>query len=130
MKESLDQQPGHSPLLATASRQAAQSGGSPTFTASPKAARNAPATRPKRPARSTVVPSTCIKETVTRLRIGLNLPARIKLLCSDAVEPSDLRSPTPAYPPPAGGGAWSLHFPPRAGGRGFRRPSNDGAAPI
>src|SRR5574341_97385 len=55
MKLSFDQQAAHRPASPTGSRQEAQSCGSATSTASPKAARSAPATRPKRPARACVV---------------------------------------------------------------------------
>src|SRR5215475_7690443 len=48
MNESFDQQAGHKPSPPTGSRQAAQSLGSATSTASPNADRSAPATRPKR----------------------------------------------------------------------------------
>ena len=54
MKESFDQQAAHSPSPATGSRQAAQSCGSATPSASPKTVRAAPVRRANRPLRASV----------------------------------------------------------------------------
>src|SRR5437762_13980667 len=106
MKASFDQHGAHSPSPPTGSRQAAQSCGKATSTASPKAERKAPASRARRRGGSSVATSSCMAGTLSLLRQGLN-GLSFHNGHEHAPTPDHLRPRFAARPPAAGGGVGS-----------------------
>src|SRR5258708_37863650 len=117
MKESLDQQAAHNPSPSTGSRQAAQSCGSATPSATPKKLRAAPRRRDNRPGRaSAAVMSVDMAQTLSPRGAGRKSrraddfrmsPARDRM--GDGSDTNHHRSRVVARPPAARAGARALH---------------------